>query len=253
MALNRARCIRGDAVTVEGTTEKKSDPDVRLRVIVVDDDPLARRVVRDTLQDAGITVIAEAGDGREGAELALYYRPDVVVMDLVMPGTDGLHATRRILEEHPECRIVVLSSTDDDDLGILSLRAGAVGFMSKTIGLEALPRALHAAHDGEPIISRRLTMKLVDGFRRIREDGSGLRPVRSPLSSREWEVLDHMCKGRTTDEIADELVVSVETVRSHVKSVLRKLNVRSRQEAVEATRRLRAGMVAEEPTAPSAS
>ena len=223
-------------MTVEGTTEQGTDGDARLRVIVVDDDALARRVVRDTLQDAGITVIAEASDGREGAELALYYRPDVVVMDLVMPGTDGLVATRRILEEHPSCRIVVLSSTDDDDLGIMSLRAGAVGFMSKTVGLEALPRALHAAHDGEPIISRRLTMKLVEGFRRIREDGSGLRPVRSPLSSREWEVLDHMCKGRSTDEIADELVVSVETVRS-------------RQEAVEATKRLRAGMVAEEPLA----
>ena len=240
-------------MTVEGTTEKTIDVDARLRVIVVDDDPLARRVVKDTLQSAGITVIAEAGDGREGAELALYYRPDVVVMDLVMPGTDGLNATRRILEEHPECRIVVLSSTDDDELGIMSLRAGAVGFMSKTIGLDALPRALHAAHQGEPIISRRLTMKLVDGFRRIREDGSGMRPVRSPLSSREWEVLDHMCKGRTTDEIADELVVSVETVRSHVKSVLRKMGVRSRQEAIDATRRLRAGMVAEEPATPSAS
>lgn len=238
---------------VEGTTEPTGDADERLRVIVVDDDPLARRVVRDTLQDAGITVIAEASDGREGAELALYYRPDVVVMDLVMPGTDGLHATRRILEEYPGCRIVVLSSADDDELGILSLRAGAVGFMSKTVGLEALPRALRAAHEGEPIVSRRLTMKLVDGFRRIREDGQGMRPVRSPLSSREWEVLDHMCKGLSTDEIADELVVSVETVRSHVKSVLRKLNVRSRQEAIAATRRLRAGMVAEEPVARSAS
>ncbi len=238
---------------VEGTTETTNDADERLRVIVVDDDPLARRVVRDTLQDAGITVIAEASDGREGAELALYYRPDVVVMDLVMPGTDGLNATKRILEDHPECRIVVLSSTDDDDLGILSLRAGAVGFMSKAIGLEALPRALRAAHQGEPIISRRLTMRLVHGFRRIREDGAGMRPVRSPLSSREWEVLDHMCKGRSTDEIADELVVSVETVRSHVKSVLRKLGVKSRQEAIEATHRLRVGMVAEEPVARSAS
>lgn len=237
---------------VEGATEQTDEVEERLRVIVVDDDPLARRVVRDTLQDAGITVIAEASDGREGAELALYYRPDVVVMDLVMPGTDGLNATKRILEEHPDCRIVVLSSTDDDELGIMSLRAGAVGFMSKSIGLEALPRALHAAHHGEPIISRRLTMRLVDGFRRIREDGAGMRPVRSPLSSREWEVLDHMCKGRKTDEIADELVVSVETVRSHIKSVLRKLNVRSRQEAIEATRRLRAGMVAEEPAARSA-
>ena len=83
---------------VEGTTKQAIDGDTRLRVIVVDDDALARRVVRDTLQDAGITVIAEARDGREGAELALYYRPDVVVMDLVMPGTDGLLATRRILE-----------------------------------------------------------------------------------------------------------------------------------------------------------
>ena len=241
-------------MTVEGTTGKKNDVDTRLRVIVVDDDPLARRVVRDTLQDAGITVIAEASDGREGAELALYYRPDVVVMDLVMPGTDGLRATRRILEEHPECRIVVLSSTRRRRPGDPqpARRGGRLHVQDASAWTHFRVRSTPRT-SGEPIISRRLTMKLVDGFRRIREDGSGLRPVRSPLSSREWEVLDHMCRGRTTDEIADELVVSVETVRSHVKSVLRKLDVRSRQEAIEATRQLRAGMVAEQPVAPSAS
>jgi NarL family two-component system response regulator LiaR len=214
-----------------------------LRVIVVDDDPLARRMLRDVLQRAGITVIADAGSGREAVELTAYYRPDVVVMDLIMPGMDGLAAMGEILGMTTETRVVILTSSDDDEVGLMTLRAGASGFLSKNVGMDALPRALHCARNGEAVITRRLTMRLIEDLRLVRQDSAGMRPIRSALTSREWEVLDLLCQELSTDEIADRLVVSVETVRSHVKNVLRKLEVRSRREAVAAASRLRAGMI----------
>jgi len=217
-----------------------------LRVIVADDDALARRMLRDVLQAAGIVVIAEASGGREAVELSHFYKPDVVIMDLVMPGIDGLAATRQLAAKAPGVKVVILTSSDDDDIGIMTLRAGAVGFLSKSVGLDALPRALRGARDGEAVVSRRMTMKLVEALRRQREDGAGLRPIRSPLTSREWEVLDLLCQGASTDDVAAALVLSAETVRSHVKNVLRKLDVRSRREAVEAAQRMRQGLLADE-------
>jgi two-component system, NarL family, response regulator LiaR len=220
----------------------RTDAD-QLRVVVVDDDPFARRMLRDVLQDAGITVIAEAGGGRAAIELSLYYKPDVVVMDLVMPGMDGIAATRQIVEKAPEVKVVMLTSSDSEEVGLMTLRAGASGFLCKSVGVDALPRALRCARDGEAVVSRSLTMRLIEGMRRVREDGAGMRPIRSPLTPREWEVLDLLCQERSTDDIADTLVLSVETVRSHIKSVLRKLGVRSRQEAVKAAAGLRSGLV----------
>jgi two-component system, NarL family, response regulator LiaR len=213
-----------------------------LRVIVADDDPLARRVVRDALEAGGIVVIAEASTGREAVELSLHYKPDVVLMDLVMPDGDGIQATRRILARAPDLEVVILTSSSDDDIGIVGLRAGASGFLNKRAGVEALPRALRGAAAGEAVISRRMTMRLVDSMRRAPADGAGLRPVRSRLTPREWEVLDLLCAGQSTDEIADTLVLSAETVRSHIKNLLRKLGVSSRQAAIDEARRMRADL-----------
>ena len=216
--------------------------DEPLRVIVADDDPLARRVVRDALEAGGIVVIAEAANGREAVELSLYYKPDVVLMDLVMPDVDGIQATRRILAREPDVEVVILTSSDDDDVGLVGLRAGASGFLNKRAGVDALPRALRGAVAGEAVVSRRLTMRLVDTMRRTRPDGTGIRPVRSRLTPREWEVLDLLSTGQSTDEIATTLVLSSETVRSHIKNLLRKLGVSSRQEAVKEARRMRADL-----------
>ena len=219
-----------------------------LRVIVADDDPLARRVVRDALEAGGIIVIAEAANGREAVELSLYYKPDVVLMDLVMPDVDGIQATRRILAREPDVEVVILTSSDDDEVGLVGLRAGASGFLNKRAGVEALPRALRGAVAGEAVVSRRLTMRLVDSMRRTRADGAGMRPVRSRLTPREWEVLDLLCAGQSTDQIADTLVLSAETVRSHIKNLLRKLGVSSRQAAIQEAQRMRADVaVAEAP------
>src|SRR3954465_16038856 len=210
-----------------------------LRVIVADDDPLARRVVRDALEAGGIVVIAEASTGREAVELSLYYKQDIVLMDLVMPDGDGIQATSRILEREHAVDVGDLPASDDDDIGIVGLRAGASGFLNKRAGVDALPRALRGAAAGEAVVSRRLAVGLVDLRGRAPADGAGLRPVRSRLTPREWEVLDLLCAGQSTDDIADTLVLSSETVRSHIKNLLRKLGVRSRQAAVEEARKLR--------------
>jgi len=210
-----------------------------LKTIVADDDPLVRRLIRDTLQMHDVTVIAEACNGREAIELALFYRPDVVVMDYMMPGLDGVEATQRIFDADPRIRVVLLTGAADDALALRALRAGASGFLSKDIELASLPRALRCAVNGEAAISRRLAMRLVQHFRTTPTGGTGLRPVRSTLTDREWQVLDLLSGGASNDDIARSLVLSHETVRTHLKNLYRKLQVRSREQAVEAASRLR--------------
>jgi NarL family two-component system response regulator LiaR len=210
-----------------------------LRTIVADDDPLVRRLIRDTLQRENVTVVAEASTGREAVELALFYRPDVVVMDYMMPELDGIEATRRIFDRDPEVRVVLLTGAADEEVGLRGLRAGAVGFLSKDMELSSLPRTLRGSLEGEAAISRRLAMRLVEHYRTAPTGGMGLRPVRSPLTDREWEVLDLLSGGATTEAIAQSLVLSTETVRSHTKNLYRKLGVRSRDEAIDAAFRMR--------------
>ncbi len=210
-----------------------------LRTIIADDDPFARRMIKDVLQRAGIVVIAEAHNGREAVELALHYRPDVVLMDVVMPELDGIAATRRIIKQMPDQLIVILTSSAEQEMGMLGLRAGAVGFLSKDLEIDRLPQALRGAREGEAVISRKLGRQLVEQMRRMPEAATGMRPVKSPLTAREWEVIDLLYESKSTDQIAETLVLSSETVRSHVKNILRKLNARSREEAVAIAQRMR--------------
>jgi len=213
--------------------------DDRLRVLVADDDPLARRVVRDALQDAGLSVVADAASGNEAIELALHYRPDLVLMDVAMPGLDGIQAARAIHERAPEVRVVMLSMSDNDQLAMLGIRAGASGYLTKDVDVLRIPGMLKRVVDGEPAVSPKFTATLIEELRRLPQSGDGMRPVRSDLTSREWEVLDLVARGESEEEIADELVLSVETIRSHVKSLHRKLGVHTRSDLIEAVRRLR--------------
>jgi DNA-binding NarL/FixJ family response regulator len=212
------------------------------RAVIADDDPFARRVIKDVLQRSGVIVIAEARDGRQAVELTLHYRPDVVVMDVVMPELDGIMATRQIRRALPEQLVIMLTGagSDDHELGLQALRAGASGFLSKDLEIEALPRALAGLREGQAAISRSMTLSLIERLRESPSGSAGLRPVKSPLTAREWEVIDLLKASKTTDEIATELVLSTETVRSHVKNILRKLEVRSRDDAVAVADRMRA-------------
>jgi two-component system, NarL family, response regulator LiaR len=225
--------------------ESSADQDGRtpgdepVRAIVADDDPFARKMIKEALQRAGVTVIAEAHNGRQAVELVRHYRPDVVLMDVVMPELDGIAATRRIVRDNPDQTVVILTTADDDEIGLLGLRAGAAGFLAKDVDVDVLPQALQGALSGEAAISRKLSMRLVEQLRRAPEGPGGLRPVKSPLTPREWEVIDLLAETKTTDQIAEVLVLSPETVRSHVKNILRKLDARSREEAVAIAQRMR--------------
>ena len=210
-----------------------------LRVMIADADALARRLIKGALRDAGMTVVAEAGDGREAVELGLHYRPDVIVMEVVMPALDGILATRKILEMDSDQHVVMLTSASEEELGLVALRAGAVGFLSKDMEIDALPQALLAVRNGEAAISRAMTLRLIERFRETPNGSSGLRPIKGPLTAREWEVIELVKPGHSTDHVADTLVLSPETVRSHIKNIMRKLGVHSRADAVAAADKLR--------------
>jgi len=221
----------------------------QLRAVIADDDPFARRVVKDVLERASVVVIAEARDGHEAVELTLRHLPEVVVLDVVMPGLDGIMATRRIRRELPGQLAIMLTGagSENDELGLLALRAGAAGFLSKELEIEMLPRAIEGLRHGQAAISRKLTLSLIERLRETPSGSSGLRPVKSPLTAREWEVIDLLNESKTTDQMADELVLSPETIRSHVKNIHRKLKVRSREQAIALTDEMRKAAERESP------
>ena len=221
--------------------DSRSDREIeRIRLIIADSDPLARRVMRDSLQESeGFVIAAEAKDGTEAVELATHYKPELVLTEIRLPCIDGIEACRRIVEKAPQVRVVMFSVNQDRDVEMSALRAGASGFLCKDASIEAITRGLRAVARGEAAISRHLTMRLIEMTRRTSENGIGLRPVKSTLTSREWEVLDLMCAGAATREIADALFLSEDTVYSHSKSILRKLKVHSRGEAVIVAEQLR--------------
>jgi two-component system nitrate/nitrite response regulator NarL len=214
------------------------------RVVVVDDDIGLRGELRAALQDAGLTVIAEADNGRDAIDLAAHFRPDVMIMDIVMANIDGLTATRQIVARAPSVRILLLTASDDVDLGMVGLRAGAAGHQVKGVAIAEIVDAVARMAAGEPVVGPELTWRLIDSLRALPVGGQGVRPVRSKLTPREWEVLDLLCAGLTVDQIADELVLARDTVRTHVKRLLRKLGAHSQAEAISIANGIRATFAA---------
>jgi NarL family two-component system response regulator LiaR len=207
----------------------------QVRAVVVDDHDLFRRGLRGLLEDQGISVVGEAADGAEGVRLAVHSRPDVVVMDLNMPVMGGVEATRRLAEQAPETSVLVLTVTEDDEAAFDAIAAGAAGFLLKDASIAEIAAGVRAAAAGESQLSPRVAGGLV---KRLREGGAAAAEGETRLSERELEVLRLVAEGKENSEIAEALVLSVATVKSHVSSVLTKLGLENRiQAAVYAARR----------------
>jgi DNA-binding NarL/FixJ family response regulator len=211
-------------------------PAQRVRVLVADHDGFARRMMQNALQEAdGVMAVPAARDAHEALQHARYYRPTVLLLDSALPPTGCVELIGEVLAVAPQTRIVTVSA-DQDETVLAALRAGAVGHISKDIDPDDLVRLVALAADGEAIVPRQL-IPLLLGL--LREVPDTWRPVRSCLTPREWEIIELLAQENSTERIADRLVVSPTTVYSHVKSVLRKLGVHSRSEAVTAAQRLR--------------
>jgi len=216
------------------------DATSRIRVVLADGDRLTRLAVKETLRRHGAFVIAaEAADGDDAVRLACHSRPDLLVTEAVLPRLDGLEVVERVAQRAPEVRSVLMIRDDDDEeLGLVALRRGASGVVCKADPPQRIAEDLLAVHAGGAAIPPRLTTAVLGELRRLPEPGSGLRPVRSPLTDREWEVLDLMLAGDSPAEVAEQLVLTRDTVASHVKNIMRKLDVHSRDELLEAGRRM---------------
>jgi DNA-binding NarL/FixJ family response regulator len=206
----------------------------RFRVLIADDHPPTRAGVKAALESDGFVVCAQAADARAAIEAARSEQPDVCLLDIHMPG-DGIHAAETISRELPDAAVVMLTvSRTDTDL-FNALRAGASGYLLKDIDPVRLPLALRGVLEGEAALPRRLVALLIEEFRerkrRRRIPLVGRRGVE--LTDREWEVLELMRQGLTTEEIAAKLFISPVTVRTHVSAILKKLHVSTREAALE--------------------
>src|SRR4029450_5280628 len=211
------------------------------RIPLVDDPPLTRDGLAALLGDHGFDVVGQASDGHDAIELAAELRPDVILLDLSMPGLSGLEALPRLRAEAPNCEVVVLTASGDEDNLLAALLGGAAGYLLKTEPPERLVDFLHGAAAGEAALSGVVARRLLDQVRNGRAPEGGVPDtIALRLSARELEVLLLLDEHLGTDQIAKRLFISEHTVRSHVKSLLRKLNVSSRREALEALAAARA-------------
>jgi DNA-binding NarL/FixJ family response regulator len=205
----------------------------RVRVLLVDDDELMRAGLRAVLSsDATVDVVGEAADGRAAVDEVRRRRPDVVLMDVRMPGLDGVSATRRVLETSPDVRVVILTTFEQDDYIFGALSAGASGFLLKRASPEELLAAIHAVAAGDSLLSPSVTRIVIDRMARQPAPDIGPAELVDDLTPREREVLGLVARGLSNAEIASALVVEESTVKTHVKRILMKLRLRDRVQAV---------------------
>jgi DNA-binding NarL/FixJ family response regulator len=208
---------------------------VSIRLLIADDQELVRTGFRLFLQTQdGLEVVGEAGDGREAVERARELRPDVVLMDIRMPHMDGVEATARLAEAgiEPPPRVLVLTTFDLDEYVFGALRAGAAGFLLKDASRERLVEAIRVVHGGDALLSPSITRRLVEDFAARTDPLEPPSALLDELTPREREVLVLVARGLSNGEIAERLVVTEATVKSHVGNVLLKLGLRDRVQAV---------------------
>lgn len=204
----------------------------KLRILLIDDHRILRQGLRALLdREANMHVIGEAEDGRSGVEQALALRPDVVLMDIAMPGLNGIDATRRIVEQSPRTKIVALTAYSDRNMVREILKAGAVGYIIKDSAMEELSQAIQTVMAGRVYLSPRVAGLVVEGFvdgRLAGGNGNGNGAgVFGRLTAREREVLQLMAEGKATKEVAAALHVSVKTAETHRRSIMQKLDIYS--------------------------
>jgi DNA-binding NarL/FixJ family response regulator len=208
-----------------------------LRVLVVDDHDLFRSGLRSLLEEEGIDVVGEAGTGFEAVRLARELAPDVVVMDLNMPGMTGVEATQQITTQSPLARVVVLTISDQDADVMDAVVAGACGYLLKDSTIPDLIRGIRGAAQGESLISPHIAAKVLQRLRAAGTMPGGAELIRSELSDRETEVLKLIANGQDNAQIAGVLHISPKTVKNHISNILMKLQIENRiQAAVYAVR-----------------
>jgi len=207
---------------------------VRLRILIVDDQALVRAGFRMILEaEPDFEVVGEAADGREAVDDVQRLRPDVVLMDVRMPGVDGIAATRRLLDRNTAAKVLMLTTFDMDEYVYEALRAGASGFLLKDVPPEQLVAGIRAVASGDALLAPSVTRRMIEEYVRRPPDAARTPPpALADLTAREREVLELMARGRSNAEIADEFVVSETTVKTHVAHVLSKLGLRDRVQAV---------------------
>ncbi|KZR57090.1 response regulator transcription factor [Pseudobacillus badius] len=199
-----------------------------IRVLLVDDHEMVRIGVSAYLMaQPDIQVEAEAEDGEKAVSAALELKPDVILMDLVMPKVDGIEATKRIIEKWPEAKIVIVTSFLDDEKVYPALEAGAISYILKTSKASAIAEAIRKTYEGEPVLEPEVTGKMM---KRMRQGQKAA--LHEELTEREKEVLLLIAQGKANQEIADELYISLKTVKTHVSNILSKLEVNDRTQAV---------------------
>jgi len=212
-----------------------------VRVLIVDDHPLTRTALSSLLEQSSFSVVGEAADGAEAVDRARELRPDLVLLDLSMPGTDGLEVLPRLRAAAPESEIVVLTASGTEENLLAAIRGGAAGYLLKSEPPERIAEFLEGVVKGEAALSGSVARRLLERVR-VGGDRDSAVPasIASALSARELEVLLLLDEHLGTDEIARRLFISEHTVRSHVKHLLHKLGVSSRREALELLARERA-------------
>lgn len=200
-----------------------------ITVMIVDDHEMVRKGACGYLEaQPDITVVAQAGSGEEALKLVQAYVPDVILMDLVMPGMDGVEATRRIKAISPRTQIVILTSFHQDEYIFPALQAGAVSYLLKDVKAVELLEAIRRAARGEAMLHPRIAARVIKTFRSMETKESS--PF-TTLTERELDVLRMIAKGNTNDQIAEQLVISVGTVKGHVSNILSKLHLMDRTQA----------------------
>ncbi|HSP05046.1 MAG TPA: response regulator transcription factor [Acidimicrobiales bacterium] len=205
-----------------------------IRVMICDDHALFRRGLIMVLEaEDDIEVVAEAEDGEDALEKAVEFVPDVVLMDVRMPGVDGIEATRRIAEKVPTAKILMLTVSDEEEDLYEAIKAGATGYLLKEVSIEEVAPAARAVVAGQSLISPSMASKLLGEFSNLAKRAEERSSVPTPrLTERELEVLRLVAQGKSNREIAGDLYISENTVKNHVRNILEKLHLHTRMEAV---------------------